>query len=311
MLKAKVNPISICNLRQGSSQSIIYTIPDEFLMWVWFDKYIVRHDAMDTFSSLNDIFEVPSINTLFSKSKKFRHQDDFRGTAQRFFKMSFKTSKFKLKYENNEVSVISNVSDCNKLIKRLKGFFVKLQPDHVELFRKFEYNSLVQDEEKNSYVLYGPLSYVNHSCSAVMRISPPVRGLVYQEVKLEMPFYIECVNDSVMPVEECRTIKSIVSGSDVDVNQQALITERTLAEKNDLNPFGKTYRLTGMEFINVCDNAAEEGKEFYIRYSNYIPCTWFKCRCEPEQYCCQYDFRFLENKRKQSFKEPCSKRIRR
>ena len=103
MLKAKVNPIKICNLTQRSSQSIIYTIPDEFLMWVWFDKYIVRHDAMDTFSSLNDIFEIPRINTLFSKSKKFRHHKYFRETAQRFFRMSFKSSEFKLKCDNNEV----------------------------------------------------------------------------------------------------------------------------------------------------------------------------------------------------------------
>ena len=60
MANANTNPIKICNLLQGgiASECIIYEMQTEFLIWTWFDKYIVHHPKMATFSELEDIYIV-------------------------------------------------------------------------------------------------------------------------------------------------------------------------------------------------------------------------------------------------------------
>jgi hypothetical protein len=85
----------------------------------------------------------------------------------------FKSSRFSLKLEHGDVSVVSKVSKTETLQKNLKGFYAKLHPGQAEIFRKYAYNSLLEDKDKDIYVMYGPLSYVNHSCSAMIRLAPP------------------------------------------------------------------------------------------------------------------------------------------
>lgn len=315
MHKAKGSHIKLCNLRQGTSGYgyPIYEIPHELLMWIWFDKYIVRHEEMNTFSALDDIYSIPKIKSLFQKSQKFRNNSKFRPTAQNFFKMSFKSADFELKYENEEVSVISKVNDFDKLSASLKGFYVRLHQDHAEVFRKFAYHSLVEDANKISYALYGPLSYVNHSCSAMVRLIPPDSECKIQGAQFDMPFFVECINSCAMEADKCKNLRLIVSGNGLSISNKNIIKERVLAETNDLNPSGKIYSLKGMDFLTVRDNSVVKGEEFYIRYANYIPRTWFQCRCEPEKNCSQYDFRFTEAIsafQNEVCDEPCLKRIR-
>jgi hypothetical protein len=113
-----------------------------------------------------------------------------------------------------------------------------------------------------------------------------------------------------MPVEKCRKIKSVISNDLSEKEKKELYDEREKARQEDLNPFGKFF--TGTNFETASDNAVVKGVEFNIRYANYIPRTWFKCKCKPEQYCCQYDYRYLENKEEESNTsiEPSSKRTR-
>ena len=137
--------------------------------------------------------------------------------------------------------------------------------------------------------MFGPLS------SSVIRISPPtVCDTLVQPTELNMPFLPNCLNSCVMPEENNSNIRSVVSGESSTLNQKMLERERKYAEKKDLNPFGKKYKLSGMDFLNACDNVVSKGDEFLIRYANYIPRTWFSCICEPENYCCQYDYRYTK-----------------
>lgn len=314
MAKAEGKQIKVCNLLKGgprnASECIIYSMDSEFLIWTWFDKYIVRHPEMAKFSELEDIYSIKGIKTLFNRSKTFRNDINFHPTAQKFFKMCFKSSGFRLKLENADVSVVSNVSKIDSLSKSLKGFYSKLYPGQAEVFRKYEYHSLLEDEDNEVYVLYGPLSYVNHSCSAMIRLAPPDKDNLKKKVKFEVPFHEDDVNSSIMPVEKCRKIKSVISKDLSEKEKKELYDEREKARQKDLNPFGKF--LTGTNFETASDNAVVKGVEFNIRYANYIPRTWFECKCKPVQHCCQYDYRYLENKEEGSNTSivPSSKRTR-
>jgi hypothetical protein len=314
MSRCKGAEIKVCNLKwiKQGQKSTIPPFPEEFLMWKWFDKYIVRNPEMDSFSMYSNILEIPRIGRLFGRSKKFRNSQKFREKAQEFFKLTFKVNTFKLKLENNEVSVISKISDYEKLNKSLKGFYVKIHPAHVKIFKRYEYSSLVEDNQKNTYAMFGPLSYANHSCSAVIRISPPtVCDTLVQPTELNMPFLPNCLNSCVLSEENSVNIRSVVVGESSTSNIQMLQRERKYAENKDLNPFGKRYKLSGMDFLNACDNAVCKGKEFLIRYANYIPRTWFSCRCEPENYCCQYDYRYTKkSKETHEVDQPSLKRRR-
>jgi hypothetical protein len=298
MERASGKNIKVCNLLKGgprnASECIIYSMQSEFLIWTWFDKYIVRHPQMGTFSELKDIYSIDGIKSLFNRSKKFRDDINFRPTAQKYFKMCFKSRGFSLKLEDDDVSVVSKVSNIDTLSKSLKGYYTKLHPGQPEVFQKYKYHSLLEDEDKDVYVLYGPLSYVNHSCSAMIRLPPPDKDNVKKEIKLQVPFHKDDVNSSVMQLDKCRIIKSVVSEDLLEREKIELHRERALAKKEDLNPFGKI--LTGTNFEIASDNAVIKGVEFNIRYANYIPRTWFKCKCQPEQNCCQYDYRYIENK---------------
>jgi hypothetical protein len=320
MNKLTGHQLRLCNLRKGGSpEQTIFKIPEKFLMWIWFDKYIVRHEKMDTFSGLNDIFSVPGIKTLFQKSSKFRYDENFRPTVDQYFKMCFKSSSFKLKCENGMVSVINKANDIDKLKKDLKGFFARLHKNQADLFKQFKYHSLVEGVDKVSYAMYGPLSYANHSCSAIIRILPPTSAVlrkckkhfVYEieDAELDVPFFPDCLNAGIMPQDKCGHLRSIVVGNenDLDLTDKLLEKERKVAEKNDWNPFGKKYSSNGISFINTCDQVAIKGEEFFIRYANYIPRNWFECSCEPKENCCQYDFRYV----KRECAEPCLKRSRR
>lgn len=234
MAKANGNQIKVCTLLKGgarnASECIIYSMQSEFLIWTWFDKYIVRHPQMGTFSELKDIYSIHGIKSLFNRSKKFRNNIEFKPIAQKFFKMCFKSSGFSLKLEHEDVSVVSKVSNIDILSKSLKGFYSKLHPCQAETFRKYEYHCLLEDEDKDIYVLYGPLSYVNHSCSAMIRLAPPDKDNIKKEVKLEVPFHKDDVNSSIMPLEKCRKIKSVVSDDLLEREQKELYRERDLAK---------------------------------------------------------------------------------
>ena len=105
MSRCKGAEIKVCNLKwiKQGQKSTIPPFPEEFLMWKWFDKYIVRNPEMDSFSMYSNILEIPRIGRLFGRSKKFRNSKRFREKAQEFFKLTFKVNTFKLKLENNEV----------------------------------------------------------------------------------------------------------------------------------------------------------------------------------------------------------------
>ena len=136
MNKLTRHSVRLCNLKKGGSpEHAIFKIPQKFLMWIWFDKYIVRHEQMHTFSGLKDINSIPGINTLIQKSSKFRNDANFRPTVEFFFKISFKSPSFKLKCDNGMVSVISKVNDIEKLKKHLIGIFARLHENHADFFK--------------------------------------------------------------------------------------------------------------------------------------------------------------------------------
>jgi hypothetical protein len=314
MANANTNPIKICNLLQGgiASECIIYEMQTEFLIWTWFDKYIVHHPKMAIFCELQDIHSIPGIKTLFNRSKKLRDDINFRPQAQKYFKMCFKSRKFTLRLDHGDISVISKVSDYETLSKSLKGFYLRLHHSQSEIFRKYKYHTLLEDEDEQIYVLYGPLSYVNHSCTAIVRLAPPNKGKVTQIVELQIPIHMDDVNCSIMPEENCRNIRLVITNKNVETNKKKLNHERELAAKLELNPFGK--KLTGTTFENEISFAVVKDEEFKIRYANYIPRTWFNCICKPEHYCCQYDYRYIEHNNDieptKIVEEKCFKRTR-
>lgn len=166
--------ISQVNLECG----LRFKFTAKFLSWLHFEKYfllpVLSSGLKLTFERFQTVLNDPTKLPHFVERQKgsaFRKaKQRYKSELKQYWKATCANTNFRVEWTAQQgFQVVSNTSNWRRLANGLTSYQVCLTSD-AYCALKGKYNSLYYDG-KQAYILYGPLQYVNHSCSSTLSIA--------------------------------------------------------------------------------------------------------------------------------------------
>lgn len=143
----------------------------KFTIWLYFEKWFL-FPTLSVGRKLSKAFMARLLTSVQPPSfVNTKNRARYNTTLMKYWKETCTSQHFEvLATEERGFYVISKTGNYKMLQKLLVGRTVHLNQRHTYCLRSAGYNSLFEFDDGTCCILYGPLQFVNHSCSSDLKL---------------------------------------------------------------------------------------------------------------------------------------------